>query len=598
MRHKGRVLWHKLSQQEGGAILSLAASRQTLLAGTASGLFQTNPESLQWNRCQLEGSTLAFVQALTIAPWGDWYVGTPSGLFRRTTTGEWQQCLMAGAVAAVRTTRAQHNRIVLVVDWFDGVLLSTDAGIHWEPALAGLPAFSQVMDMALSPDFERDPLALLITGEAVFVGQGPRLIWRPCSQLTGPFEAGAIVRHGEQLALLIAGETGISRSLDRGKTWHRLSAPLAEPCAILATDLQQELLFAGAGNHLLSSRDSGEEWERFPDLPSPVTSIALLEQHTLFCGTLHHGVLRWNPAQQAWSAVNQGLHGYLPVGLGVREMNGSYQLLLVDWSGVLTVSLDSGASWRTARVPGPLRQLAGGHSGFWYLLSSQGIQRSRDGRHWELLPAPASILDQARLLVGGTQGQQVILLQRNPARLWSSVNAGQTWQEQPFPQPGAFLEAADLSPDGNTLALIVQEGNATPLTLWLLRSHTGNDWQAHVLPVENSRYLVACRWDQRGEKLLLTCGQQLWIIEPNGQFHRVNSVLPSAPTNLLATRLGGWLLFVDSAVWVIDNAGTLHRFEPPCPQGALVALASVPEGRQLVAYAADVQGALWRLSLV
>lgn len=590
-----RLTWRTIARQPGGSILALATYGPTMLAGTPSGLFQRSGREAAWQRIDpspFPASDFRFVQAVTLADWGDWYVATIKGLYRWNHEGGWLQCLQGSGIAAIRTVTIAQNRIVIVAHWQDGVLVSHDAGETWEPALAGLPAFAEIVDLALSPTFAENPIALLVTGQTVFVARSRRLVWRASPGPSGPFECGAIVQRGETAVLFVGGERGLYRSTDAGETWESIPLPAEGPCDVLTPDRSGARLLVASGTALYQTEDAGDHWTAFPPVPSPVTAVCFDSDGALICGTLQHGLFRWVPAHQRWTEWNDGLFGYLPVGLVVRPSC----CWLADWSGRIERATSDERCVIASTLPVTLAAFTSGLRGPFLACSDRAAFRSLDGTHWE----PVAIDQQEAELVGSlasANGERLVVLSRSPEaryRLVVSADGGADWRAIDLPATSAML-AADLAPDGSCLALVTSDGSASGMVLQLSRFDT--DWRALVVPSASTALPVRCRWDRHSERLLLTSGAQAWIIRPTGDTLTIERTVSfPAPPSALAPIVDGWVVACEAHLWHCRIDGRLALLDPPCPNGPIALLATMPDAEPLIGYAATAEGTLWQVS--
>lgn len=133
-------------------------------------------------------------------------------------------------------------------------------------------------DMAFSADGGRTWAAAPVTdaaGEPVVVSQSNRVLF----DSTGT---------GWALAT-IAGQAGVLRSTDAGRSWVRLSLPAGLPADLSLTDVfspdGRKVWVVGTGGLILASNDGGSGWRVQPSgTQSPIVSISALDAQTVWLG--------------------------------------------------------------------------------------------------------------------------------------------------------------------------------------------------------------------------------------------------------------------------------------------------------------------------
>jgi len=435
MGKDAHLVWRHLTRQPGGAVLALATDGKTVLAGTASGAFLARYDADSWETLAFPHTwgRLELANPVAIAPWGDRYIATPSGLFRQQPNGTWQRCLEGGTIVAIRAATEGTRRLVIVADQLDGILVSSNAGTDWEPANAGLPQLVEVVDLVVSPQFERDRTALLVASDGAFLSRSRRWSWHEIESAPTSLECGALTTdEAGRLSLFLGGDAGLFRSRDRGRTWERLALPVEGSCSLLATDPTGRHLAAAIDRSIVRTADQGENWDCLPALPSHVLSLAVLDREHLVAGTLAHGCLVWDDRAGTWQERNQGLYGRLPVGIIARR---SHELLVADYSGTVLHSPDGGSTWQRALLDRGIAQFAGGPTGPVFALALDTLLRSSDGHEWEPVRDIEELSESAWLLAsddGGTVCLVQYTLEPTLEPLVSlafSRDSGATWQE-------------------------------------------------------------------------------------------------------------------------------------------------------------------------
>lgn len=598
-----QLVWRELLRETGGAVLALATDGRSILAGTASGAFLAAVESAVWTPIEFptDRVRLELAQPVALAPWGDRYIATPNGIFRQHADGaSWEHCLGAGLTVAIRTAQA-NSHFVVVADRLDGVLVSRNGGTDWQPANAGLAAFSEIVDLVLSPRFAQDHLALLVTADATYISRSRRFTWRPVAHPPGSLECAAILAGGQGTTLFIGGELGLFRSDDFGRSWQAVSLPLDGPCNVLATDPEATVLVAAIDRTIVRSHDGGRNWERLTEVPSHVLSLAVPDQQQVIAGTLSRGCLRWEAQSATWRAWNAGLYGRLPVGLLVRPTEGAPKLVIADYSGTIAHSDDGGQTWAHVELDLGLAQLVGGRTGPVFALTLEGILRSTELEQWQMVLQLEDIAEAAWLLASD-DGQRVFFVVQDVedtdepiVRIQYSLDQGLTWNTLQITEL-AVVRGATLSPNGQMLALvtILSEAPHPTLSLWVGQEQQWihRRWPDGLDEVS----LLRLSWSASSDAILAVADEDVWLIRAiPPQRPRITKIgrLQSPATALSHDADAGWLLATGTTLWQCNAQGQLQRLEPECPGHTIVALASVPNLPQLIGYAADAGGSLW-----
>ncbi len=599
-----RVVWRRLLRAAGGAVLALATDGRAILAGSASGAFLAEQGAEAWVTLVLPPSwgRLELANPVALAPWGDRYVATPLGLFRQQPNGHWQRCLEGGAIVAVRTVLDGPRRTVVVADQLDGVLLSTNAGTDWEPAQAGLPLQLDILDLVLSPRFPEDRTALLVTEEGLFLSRSRRWSWHEVETAPSGLECGTVALDSQgRVVLSVGSEEGLFLSRDRGRTWQQVALPVQGACNALATDPTGHVLAAAIDHHIVRSLDGGERWERCPELPSQVLSLAVPEPDVVVAGTLAAGCLRWDTGAGRWLEWNAGLYGRLPLGIVTRRTG---ELLVADYSGTVFSSTDHGDTWESITLGRGIAQFAAGSSGPVYALALDALLRAEDGRAWEPI-RPIEELSESSWLLTSDDGRTVCLveyaLQETLEPLVSlhiSTDSGSTWRTVETDR-FALVQGAALSADGRALALLALRTEDLRHSLSILPA-LGADWQDHPWPQPlPDTSMVRLLWSSDGNALLVVAETDVWLVErplERPRIARAGRLDNSASAVGRASR-SDWFLASGTRLWHCTGKGTLRALAGEGPEHTIVALCGAAEPASASGYAADVGGSIWSFVL-
>lgn len=195
-----------------------------------------------------------------------------------------------------------------------GVIVSSDAGLHWVAANNGLPTFGNRPAQVSSLVSIGSSLFAIAgeTGPAVFRSTNLGASWTKASNgLEGQFLQ-ALVKVGTDLFVgTISG--GVFRSTDQGAGWTAVNNGLWSP-TVYDFAVTPAGLFVGTYDGLFFSSDNGANWSArnaFPLLAQPVRTLHAAGR-ILFAIT---GIRRETPVYVStddggsWKAINEGLEG-------------------------------------------------------------------------------------------------------------------------------------------------------------------------------------------------------------------------------------------------------------------------------------------------
>jgi photosystem II stability/assembly factor-like uncharacterized protein len=164
---------------------------------------------------------------------------------------------------AISTTYSQDKQIFGVADGVEGVWLTTDAGLSWQPATAGL-AVTSFRELLLSPAyFEDRTIFARATDGALFRSVDSGASWEPLNVNYEPLALSP--GFGQDRTIIGAAGAALYVSRDAGLNWEWLSAtPGEEPMTMLVLvprEAAEPVIFAyGESGTLTRSLDGGESW--------------------------------------------------------------------------------------------------------------------------------------------------------------------------------------------------------------------------------------------------------------------------------------------------------------------------------------------------
>lgn len=314
--------------------------------------------------------------------------------------GSWQAGSLQNQHLRVLTVDPNHLRNIYAADASSGVFVSTDAGVNWKPASAGLPL--PVAISALS--FDTPGKVLFAASEAgLFASDDFAAHWHAVNGLPADsYTALTIDVNNPQTLYVGTAHAGVWKSLDGGADWTDISTGLPERSAVTALlyDANLKHLWVGFANALYRSQNDGGGWQimsnGLPDnvginvlaageVSSPASSL-------LYVGT-KHGFFRSADSGEHWAQSQSSLAALSIRALLLDGLQPNIVYASTD-IGVLR-SKDNGQNWSQIATglptsEQPVEGLAQGGDNYSQLLvASHGIYR---------YPGNGSPFDPSRLI--------------------------------------------------------------------------------------------------------------------------------------------------------------------------------------------------------
>jgi photosystem II stability/assembly factor-like uncharacterized protein len=248
-----------------------------------------------------------------------------------------------------------------------GILRSPDGGATWLPAqvqndsLAKAPPFDSVARVVVSPDAPDVVYAAGRQGVWKSASGGAR--WHLSSQgiTAQTVRSLAVAADASVFAVL---DSGVWRSLDRGRTWsrtHGIRAPLHPQSLLAVAPSDPSRLYGDAfrGQEVLRSDDGGAGWQYLgPGGGSLIFDVLALaidpgDADTLFIGGdsyVGYGhqqqgfIYRSHDGGQTWDYVDAPFYAY-PTALAIDPRQTSTLYELADYAGLFK-SVDTGQTWK------------------------------------------------------------------------------------------------------------------------------------------------------------------------------------------------------------------------------------------------------------
>jgi photosystem II stability/assembly factor-like uncharacterized protein len=344
-----------------------------------------------------------------------------------------------------------------------GVFRTADGGASWTPWNDGLPSSSSVYGLAL-----REDTGTLFAGlfrEGIYRRAATDAAWVAANDALAGYTVGALLIDGETSKLLAGIETygpSVFRSSDGGETWAQSRSGIRyPPVHCLARDpSDRQVVLAGNFGSLYRSTDGGATW---------MTSDTGLERgfitvrDLLFDGddpdtvvaATNRGIWVSHDGGQAWG--DQALPNAVLYDLA-RESTAPGRLIAGGDAGVLQISDDGGASWRSIAegLSSALRIRAivfdpASPNTIYVGTEGRGIFRSTDaGASWTLHANSSDTVDTYAFLA--LPGPPTTLLAGTSAGVFSLDRATDSWSPVGTSLPrAASIQYLTYDPDAGLL---------------------------------------------------------------------------------------------------------------------------------------------------
>ena len=176
---------------------------------------------------------------------------------------------------------------------------------------------------------------------------------------------------------------GLIESTDEGKTWTPISLLGEADFHVLRSRGKRVYGFDSTNGRLLVSGDSGRTWSQRP-IPGPLIDLAVHPQKpSRIVATTEGGIIASQDDARTWRALGSGV--------GLLAWPIPSRLFLVDGSGAVHVSGDSGKQWTAiGDIGGQPAAFLGQTADELYVALHDGtVKQSRDGgRTWTVRSAP------------------------------------------------------------------------------------------------------------------------------------------------------------------------------------------------------------------
>jgi photosystem II stability/assembly factor-like uncharacterized protein len=507
---------------EGGSVYAMVVDPTegaTVYAGTDHGVYKSENEAALWK--PMTNGLDRRVSALMIAPedHSRIYAGTSDGKVFQSRDGgaNWIELGQAGR-RQIRSFATTGQVIYAATE--NGLWRSRDGGANWEVD----SAFQNVLihSVAVSPVGD-----LFVTRSGVVsLSQNGGQTWaRLETQLS------FAIAFDDSGSIYLAGERGLSKSTDRGKTWQFISGPPNRLNVSALHISKRGRIYLGAYQGLFESNGDGQ-WivpEGARDLTS-INAVVGSESGRLYVGSWNLGIYTKIENSVDWMAANRGLDLAVTSDVAVEPFHSSTVyaatqtgLFKSDDAGeswkqidpkaktavalnpfapnvvyaggrVLQKSVDAGASWKEVR-PSRVSALAvaPSNSSTVYAALAEGMSRSTDGgESWTKVMSGMLLpyyfyydgFDASAIAVDPSNSSVVYVAQ--DAGLHKTENAGELWKQI----SPAWISALAVDPTDSS---VVYRGSGFEFTILLgvAKSHdAGKSWEPVGLQNQFVRALV------------------------------------------------------------------------------------------------------------
>lgn len=477
--------WGPSHGPEGGLVSALVidpSNSAVLYAGTSHGVFKTTNAGVAWSDVSA-GLTDPSVTAIAIDPRrpGVVYAGTENGRFFKSIDGgtTWrgvgESTLRLGWVNTLVVNPLDTETLFAGGD--KGVFKSTNAGVTWRPASAGLtrrivgalaidPLVPSTLFAGASSPSNTSPYS------SVFKSTDGGASWREilgglrggiCGVALDPANPAAVYTGGQ----MYDREVGILfKSVDAGETW---TAIPGDGCSSLAVDFTQtpNVIYTTTLSSLgpMKSTDEGLTWARMGKSLPPqgwgggIVALDRRNPGTLYLTSGDFGVFKSTSGGDPWRARNHGLVGRRIRSLVVDPLDG--RTVYAGTAGGIYRSTDGGASWEAPRLPALLVNALAfdpSHPSRMYAASWKGVHRSADsGRSWRIVKDPLFRYGVTALTIDPKEPSTLYaragsVWLRKTWRFATSVDGGESWHVLKPGLPGRWVDLIAVDPhDTSTL---------------------------------------------------------------------------------------------------------------------------------------------------
>jgi photosystem II stability/assembly factor-like uncharacterized protein len=348
-----------------------------------------------------------------------------------------------------------------------GIFRSTDGGVTWQASNTGLTDPS-LLAVAFAPTNRRAEVPVFVAGESgrLYTSPDGGVNWQELptwAGLGGATQFALSPNFADDQTLFVATAEGVFRSQDGGLSWEHSTFGLHDLeilCIACAPDFaSSELLWCGsAGGGFYRSRNAGRSWRASGDgLPDDALTALLVSpdfanDQTLWLGTEQSGLFCSTNGGATWEPHFTGL-----AAAGVMALAASGDRLLMATGDGLFFSSDVGRSWQPAAGELFLATcLAAAEDGVALAGGVDGLYRSTaGGRHWQA--SSAGIIAHAPPVVYRTPAGELLAMDGMGA-LALSLEQGRRWLPITIDDDDGWVTALAIADDAAQTRFYIATG--------------------------------------------------------------------------------------------------------------------------------------------
>ncbi len=375
----GGATWQAVNNGLGDRwILSLLTVGNTIYAGDFSmGAFRSTDNGGSWSPAN-QGIATETIRALARSGTTLFAAGT-NNLYQSTDGGANWEFTNGGQYFPIAGMAAFGNQIY--AGGFQGLIRSTDGGQSWSDRI-DVPFIGSVDRLT---SFALDGATLYAStisspgsgGSGVIRSTDQGLNWQPASAGIALVGVNHVILDGTRL-IAAAPDKGPLVSTDGGGSWVRRIIGLPPGGSVRELKGLSGVIYAGAqGDGVYGSTDAGASWASSSAEPSGVlaneTVLSLLIEQGLFlAGTAYHGIFRSTDGGVSWAASNAGLPGGVIQALDLVRAGAN---ILLGTGDGLFFSTDGGLSWNPTTLQNATIPALAAADGFAYSVYISGISQ-------------------------------------------------------------------------------------------------------------------------------------------------------------------------------------------------------------------------------
>jgi photosystem II stability/assembly factor-like uncharacterized protein len=449
-------------------------------AWAKSGVFKSTDGGAGWRPVGLQGRNVSAL-AVDLAHPEHLYAGTDEhGVFKSTDAGaSWHPAGLARK-SVERLALDENDPLMIYATTGDGVFKSVDGGGSWRALNGKRAPRAGVTALVLDP---RDSATLYAgTAAGVLKSVNDGASWRAINAGLTAYRVRALALDLRTPGTAYAAIEGGGIAKRTGGSWRTVNTTLTVDA--LAVDPQRpDTVYAGTADPvgIFRSMDGGRSWRRLSaPIPNPKTAVVSAlavdpqSPDTVYANTVDYadfsvayggatesGVFKTSDGGATWAAVGGGLPYLGDTGLASPLDTAALALDPLDPETLyaygdhagLFKSTNGGATWRRAGLPNTLVDalaLDPEESATLYAGTGEGVFKSTDaGESWR---AASTGLDRGSvsLLAADPVHPQTVYAATNGG-LFRTTDGGRTWRSFGGRRPSQGIDALAIDPTGGTL---------------------------------------------------------------------------------------------------------------------------------------------------